>query len=1188
MRSSLPGSSHASLRPVISSNAFASPLATLEESLSNPNTLIDLHDLTEAYNVLSMRMREIVSGVPASEQATAAALSSLTKESHILTNALRRDMERVKIHPCLSPEEGMNLGGIDDGYNFSYLGQQAMRITAGLFAFPRLHSTLSVEHLRLLLNDVLELLSLPSLPTPHPKKTFALLRWILENQALPVNVLSPYKTKILANVRQCLEQVEEGALIDGLKILAELLRRYSKLFIGPACDLFRKVLDSLVVKSHGVRAAAAHSLSAFAYAKVSMNLGYQQRVSTELSDALYNFATAHSGDFSEDLPLYNVLRSACEVSQLGYMGEGPQWASVVIASFIVLIDRPIFDSKSKLLDRLKALLWIIADSNSPTIQRLTAPVWACFVWAFARIPAGDSKSKGVQKWLSQDLRNGIGSTVCYVLLNVSSGDMTKRVLDVVQNMYGALQSRTDAVSVLCQLLGASDPSSNPSKDILYKQLFDGSILDVSQADLSNVIELRSGVVPELGRRETISYWDRLYSLWVEGVKFVITESVPNVPDSIFTAWQTLLLADSDLSESQGHLAPTPKVAGILGDLCQEFAFKTLDVEKEMSQIRLESRDNLLNAIVSRDFRISDVAVQRHWFSLCSTVNNYPPRDTDGLLVAQDLLDFDKPTWITVARQWVTIEGVVGDSLVTFLKLVEQLTGDEELELWRILFCQARAGSRTSSQATGAAALSLWKAFVPNDTKQVLDFPRQYHVLLSAFLDPTRTDDAQVISNDIYSQKIISLYKDILERLRPEPANERTLNSLRKLFLAPFDRHDAPGEAYDAFEAFWKVTYLNKPEFFYLYDSDLKRFLKGLDTATDGNLAAGLTQSDNSQQISSLVPETLQDPLYVTDSQALYHWADNAPQGEDQDEIVPQSSSPPPPEAFERLALAAIRHQSAQSHLEGAMYVDNQDKSTRSERAQSPGVKRKRHEEEEEIIEDSFVRASPPRSPQRNSDPEPARSSLHISTQRKAPELRRISEGRTKGKDRAPSHVSPTQTPRSSNRRTVAPSRSYRESQLMTPEPSAPPSSHFNEPLAVSVSPPQQEDRGEDDVDWERPVSPRSLAQISRELELAGTDPFDDLNPNALSKIFSTRPPKKQKPSPDASGTSALRRSSRNKPASSDKLLRLKQALQALKDDPEASEEDLVKASNLVKEFGTTVNKRLLGSGITKTRSGKRS
>lgn len=80
-----------------------------------------------------------------------------------------------------------------------------------------------MNQLRLLLSDVLMILSETSLPTPHSKRTFALLRWILQAQKLPVNVLSPHSSKIIACVKRSLEGEKEHVNVDGLKVRVFIL-----------------------------------------------------------------------------------------------------------------------------------------------------------------------------------------------------------------------------------------------------------------------------------------------------------------------------------------------------------------------------------------------------------------------------------------------------------------------------------------------------------------------------------------------------------------------------------------------------------------------------------------------------------------------------------------------------------------------------------------------------------------------------------------------------------------------------------------------------------------------------------------------------------------------------------------------------------------------------------------------------
>ncbi|KAE9405678.1 hypothetical protein BT96DRAFT_988192 [Gymnopus androsaceus JB14] len=786
MASSSSSQSQSLKRSCITAQYLLSPLETLDESLSDQDEeRIDLHDLAEAYNVLATRIARIMT-----KGVESAAIPLLAERSSILVPALRRDLMRVMINPCLSSDD-MDPDQVQYASDLALLGQQALRVISDLFTLPELYKTIPGAHhvlsiYLLFSNSLLPRRSTlpftrrhptPSFPTISPdtpiQRTFALLRFILQVQKLPTNVLAPHKSKIIASVKRCLNGHEQ---VDGLMILAELLRTQPKLFLGPACNFLDEALKSLIDDSSKARNAAAHALSAFASAKLAHNLTYTQKVSHELSQC----------------------QSACQVTQVVFDGEGPQWAAVVMASFIVLIDYPIFDSRA--MRTIKDRLWDIAEHKGRIVRRLSGPVWRCFVWAFARMPAEKDKAKEremvrkVQTFLSQDYRSGTGAETCRVFFSHASGESVERVVEVVEVMLKEKKMQQDGLILLAQLLApvppqetqtptpAPTPTRFDTNAILHSHLFNGNILKSDLPSLHEYTPRHKADVRPLSVQETINHWDELYDFWMVGAGLVLRDSaLLQIPKSILTAWQTLLLADSEFSQSQGfHLAPMNVNLDV-----------QVQVELELKQIRLlhklwqtaqrtfsqsgleETRavEVFLGGVVRRDFRIGEGRVQGEWVRMCQGVVVYPSREEllrqleVGGETSPTRSMFNMQTWVIVARRWVE-EGVAGDSLVTFLKFPfpERLTTDEEIELWGMLFRVALAAARVHRGAN-EAAMGLWQALVPDGAELPLAFPKQFHALLSAFVIP--------FENKTLAEQVLHVMNSVLNSLYPPSMDSNT-------------------------------------------------------------------------------------------------------------------------------------------------------------------------------------------------------------------------------------------------------------------------------------------------------------------------------------------------------------------------------------------------------------------------------
>lgn len=135
---------------------------------------------------------------------------------------------------------------------------------------------------------------------------------------------------------------------------------------------------------------------------------------------------------------------------------------------------------------------------------------------------------------------------------------------------------------------------------------------------------------------------------------------------------------------QSQVSPSPKVAHIVGNLCNDFPHTISDPNIEVEHIRVlrmlwhsvqrafsrsqllkEPSDKLLTAVVKRGYQISNMAVQAEWLKLCRDI--VCSASSNEELAGGSI--FDSRTWVAVARTWAAIDDVSADSLVTFLKFV---------------------------------------------------------------------------------------------------------------------------------------------------------------------------------------------------------------------------------------------------------------------------------------------------------------------------------------------------------------------------------------------------------------------------------------------------------------------------------------------------------------------------------------
>lgn len=130
-----------------------SPLETIIESLDDQYDPISLHDITEAYNVFSVRIRSHIQSILQGNH-TYPAFTAIKENSSKLIRALRRDIRRSLVKPT---SEYHRVFSIDDPYvsderlnedeiqlarNSSSLCHHALRLASDVLSFPPLFSAM--------------------------------------------------------------------------------------------------------------------------------------------------------------------------------------------------------------------------------------------------------------------------------------------------------------------------------------------------------------------------------------------------------------------------------------------------------------------------------------------------------------------------------------------------------------------------------------------------------------------------------------------------------------------------------------------------------------------------------------------------------------------------------------------------------------------------------------------------------------------------------------------------------------------------------------------------------------------------------------------------------------------------------------------------------------------------------------
>lgn len=143
---------------LVSKSYFASPIRTLSESITySGQCCISTHDLVEAYNVLSTRIRSLMTHVLSTDESLPCMLAFQENASEI-TQCVSRDLQRLLPSPFDSEPQQYSFSAqsffldisndVDDIQTMTdniLLCQYALRFASDIFTFPMLYSNFSGE-----------------------------------------------------------------------------------------------------------------------------------------------------------------------------------------------------------------------------------------------------------------------------------------------------------------------------------------------------------------------------------------------------------------------------------------------------------------------------------------------------------------------------------------------------------------------------------------------------------------------------------------------------------------------------------------------------------------------------------------------------------------------------------------------------------------------------------------------------------------------------------------------------------------------------------------------------------------------------------------------------------------------------------------------------------------------------------
>ncbi|KAJ7134791.1 hypothetical protein C8R44DRAFT_771481 [Mycena epipterygia] len=811
--------------PLACPTYFMSPAETILES-TGPNAHdVSFHDLIEAYNTFSNRIRSQIR-VILSVDAPQPALVSLKEYSHEMGKALRRDLKRIREQP--SPQS-RRTSFLDESFqsiteadeedirvarDLALLGHHVLRFLSEIFSFPPLYSIFSANDLRSVLNELLILGLAPSIPIPTSRRSWTLVVWILSVQNLPSVVISPAKREIVSVLKRALEGEigKDQAKADGLKASNQLLKHYPSSFISPLLDIFPCILQYLIADSSALRLQAVNALGGFALAKIN-TLSTAHSCHVSLSATLSTFINSQTTKQKSVLRLRNLVTAALSSHNPSPQADSPFWAIQLLASIIILVDDSFFSNARVLKFTLQSLSQL-AGHKQKLVSAFHPYVWKCLIWVFSRLPIhpdGEDTRHPIFLTLKQDLRGGIGLALILSLIGSAPNDGVMIPLMVVSDMLSSSNQviQVDGISLLTTLLytppqpkGSEGPQN---LNLLVPQLFDGSIQSKRDSTVRSFDQLSVSQVRQLSDSEILYHWNDLVGLWVQAMNILLRQDFAKLSldalteyrQNLLHGWQSLLLMPSDLTQGLAHLTTPEPYASRIADLICSFIVFVDTPSAQVQQLALVSRmwrittsvfqrdwlssaaETVLGAVLKHGYDLAEEPIRDMWAELCSQLISFGLPSALGFVreqsEAQMPAEVQRQLWtLAVKSEQKPDDPVPWIDLAYLLSIPFRAwtMAESEVGIWDNLLRRTVANANANSNSVQPTVVVEHIFKLIGDVYRFSQSPKEFLTLLS---------HVDLSGRDTLPEGVISAVNQALCDLYPEQALASTsLQLIRRL------------------------------------------------------------------------------------------------------------------------------------------------------------------------------------------------------------------------------------------------------------------------------------------------------------------------------------------------------------------------------------------------------------------------
>ncbi|KLO16746.1 hypothetical protein SCHPADRAFT_198509 [Schizopora paradoxa] len=478
-------------------NYLAWPVSNIIDGTSS------LRELTEAYSVLTARIREAVPAefFQTQDDKRYPLFQPLRQHAKELAACIVRDLGRVFEDPMSmhstspgssksnsivhydsglpSPRESPKKGGMTEeqvkcARDLSTTSVSVSRFLALAFSTSNIYSAFSPKGLSDILDAVLAIPMADSLRSSSSRKICGLAMTVLASQRLPGAILEAAGDRIVYTIRRGIlgelgREGKKGAASESLKAIHDLCVLHPLAFIPNFIDILPCVLDALLSPTLSIRVQAANALGGFArgFAESSLYSELSEDVSSVVADFFLR----------RDLPIegpkttiQRTLQTTLRILNPLHHAQGPYWGVCVLASLIILLGPAVFTNFNVVKD-LHALLRIGFFADKKMVRAFTQMIWSPLVWVWRKYHAAleesseDNKrtSDYFEKILVMPACEPIGvvllgalmgrqdvecpaEDVAFTLLTLKQaakhgGDSTERSLDVLDRLVNGTDAR---------------------------------------------------------------------------------------------------------------------------------------------------------------------------------------------------------------------------------------------------------------------------------------------------------------------------------------------------------------------------------------------------------------------------------------------------------------------------------------------------------------------------------------------------------------------------------------------------------------------------------------------------------------------------------------------------------------------------------------------------------------------------